>query len=401
MAYKLPAGNNQAHAFMSLAKYTPNPFRMKIVREGLLNTRLIDDRYLRSLAFVSLFSQLSPEEKMHEFEGVMAEINKIGYVLHRGEVIHKLAPHMCEHAQQFFELGVNLISMTLDEGFRIMGLLNVIEELPDSLNRKVFRNCFEQILNRTAPFTGMNMARLIEKSAALWEKNDLVAAFQLSIGLSDYHDKVCLLEALVPLAVRFDRDDIVTLATTEILAQSDKASQAGGLTKIIPYVMNADKRCDLINKALEAANGISPQTNRANLLTELLPILSGSQRETIWHLTENAVLQADNNYGLLKNLSDICFDEDEKKRLLNAAVTSALKAIPPNIIFVLEVSVLLPGSDSLQLQAFDLLTEQTGVSRDMILRAIDCAAPAFASIGGTNLVRQIMHDISENAEWWP
>lgn len=398
LALQLPPGN-RTHALMSLAKDALNPLKTEIVREGLISSQLIEDDYSRGLALVALFSQLSSENKLNELPRLMEEINKIDYVLHRGMVINKLATHLPELSPQLFELGVNLISLASNDMFRFGELINVVDKLPSSQRITVFRQCLKYLLKGTDPFTGMKIAFLIEKTTDLCSIDDLEAAFLFS-DKTDQHNKIYLLSALVPLAVRFGRRDIIEAALDEILAQQDKQMQIGHLVGIIPYMGSADERDKLINDALQAARDIHDSGDRAAALIGLLTVVSGEQREEIWDLAKKSVLEVDDNWQLLKNLSDCCLEGDEKNRLIQAAYASAVKLPSSNLVSAVIVLAPFLGSIPEQLRALDLITEQSGVPRSTLLRAVEQFATVFASAGGVTLVRQLMHDITENAEAW-
>lgn len=399
LALQLSSGNNRTHALMSLAKDAVNPLKAEIVREGLINSQLIEDAYPRGLALVALFSQLSAEDKLIELPKLMEEINEIDYVLHRGIVVNKLATHLPELSPQLFELGVSLISMASNDMFRFGELINVIEKLPSSQRITVFRQCLEYLLRGTDPFTGMKIAFLIKKTTDLCGIDELEAAFRFS-DKTTQHDKIYLLSALVPLAVRFGRRDIVDVAFIEILAQQVKNEKIGYLLEISPYMSSAEERDKFINDALEAASDIHVSADRATALIRLLPVLSGEQREEIWHLAKNAILDVDDNWRLLKNLSDYCLEADEKNRLVQASFATAAKLPPTTLVPAVGELAPILGSISEQLRALDLITNQAGVSRSTFLLAVEQSASVFANVGGATLVRQLMHDITENAQVW-
>ncbi len=396
MSCNLPSANNRLHAMIQLAKHASGNLRNEITREALKNTQLIEDEYARGMTLIALFVCLSQEDKKSELMRVYGELCKIPYVLHRGELFIKLASHIGYDADNLRNSGLGLIRMASDSFSRINSLVNNFDHFPDAQKNIIFRECFDGLVTINHDFFPLMLARLAEKAEPLWNASDLEVAYQISLIKKHDWGISCLFAPLASIAIRLNRMDIIDFIFENNQNQNDILDEIRSFKLALPYLRPIrGNECDAYLSRLWCKTlALSSLEEKAKAQVSLVPLFSTNNRHEKWCIAKTSAVQISTDYQLLKDLSDSCVDEAEKEKILKSvfAITDQMfpSPFPP-----------INRAPLVQLQALDRMTEKTKCNRSTLLTEIKSMSPVFESIGGSELVRGVMEEVLENAEWWP
>jgi hypothetical protein len=398
MARGLPSGNNRAHSAMEFLKYVHVEKRKDLVKEVLLNARLIDDEHLYAQALIALFTHLEDEERELEKMRVLNVVQQIPYALHRGEAFIKLSSAISGQTSQLLETGFNYVKMSFDKIFQMSVLINNLNKFDGDLKKQVFRYCLDHLLSGQHHFAGLSIALLAEKDTSLWTGQDLNDA--LTFGETRPAERPYLIPGLVPIAVRLGRLEVIDLALASAALHGNELSRIKTIAEVSQHLADDERKAAIATTLWQQAMAIEVADHRVSALIPVIGLFPAIKRHNYFQLAKSLALQVGDNWKQLEMLAEIAFSDVESQELFKLSIASASQSAPTTAIHAL--SILAPRLEQTidQISSIDQLTKLQGISRPSLFMAIEYAAPAFANVGGPLLLCNMMNRIEKVKEWW-
>lgn len=397
LALNLPTANNRTHALMALARTALPPLRKPIIGQALTDARRIEDDYSRSLTLVSLFATLPAAERERDITALMSDIQKVGYVLHFGELLLQVANH-APGAAGLVEVGVQAIQKAQDSRNRVSTLLREIARLPQQKREVVFRQCWQQILTRTDNWPQFQIGMAARYAGEYWTTDELGVARSELAGMSP-DQRVHVLVDLLSVATKLGAQDLVDEAFEHISAQKDPNDGLSYMVQALKFLPLRDARRDLLRQNWFLA--LDSDKPRISSLIDGFEVLDTEHQSVAWpKLKACAKLSPQAGHSLAR-LSAISKSSLERVELLEAALLACAAEKADHRIPAAAQIVVTCRSQDERLRAFDLLAAAPAVARETVLSAMRIAAPGFAEVGGTSLTQALMRDVRQVARWWP
>ncbi len=362
-----------------------------------MDARRIEDDYSRCLALVSLSATVPEAEREQDIVALLAEIQKVDYLLHIGELLLRLSTH-APAAAGLADSGLHAIQRVVQHnGFGVNIVLREIERFPQHKREAVFRQCWKWILSQTHKRHRYELFMAAKHAAEYWTATELdIVRGELSRMSPDQ----CVYELvnLLPVVIRLGANDLIDEAVNQISKQENPNDRLSHAIEAIKFLPTSDLR-DLLRRSWLLA--LKSDAPRISSLIDGFELLNAEDQVNVWpKLT--ACAKAFPQAGLsLARLSLLAKSSLERTELLEAALSACANEKADHRIPAAAQIVLACKEPAEKLRAFDLLTSHPAVPRPTVLAAVERAAPGFAEIGGATLTRALMDDIRQSARWWP
>lgn len=392
----LPSANNRTHALRQLAALSDGAARQTMLIEALVNARCIEDAYTIAMTLLSLFKELSSDEKEAAYKAMVADIRKIPYAVHLGQILME-ASALLPAAAELRDEGLQLLMVTEGIGNNVATVLCNIRSFPVEERQAIFENCWQRIRQSETFWTLHQYGSAAHYAGEFWTEAHLDSVM-LAVEQADGNYHIHSISQLLPVACRLGRKDAVERICNLIAEDKNLTERVALLRHVIDSTLVSDRWREMWRTAWFDALRSGQQALRT--LIDTFDALEASDQIVAWPKLVEMSNAGTGSADALLRLSQIAKSKHEKIQLFTAAL-AASSSVQLDQRFWITTQLISAAPDaSFRMLAINSLIPNSEVSRDAALSAIRTLAPAIAESGGTTAVRRIMADVRLSVAWW-